>query len=219
MPVTSPAPIVITRSPGADARRHVRLDVARGAGSTRRASAGACASTRVDDRLARHARDRRLAGAVDVHEHDAVGVAERPRRSPRRARRCGCSGAAGRRPRCARSPALRAPASVARDLGRMVRVVVDDGDAVRPRPRARSAGARRRTSPSASAAAAATSSPSAYADGERAGRVQRHVLARARAMRASTVAPSGQRDREAVAEAVRLERRRAARPRPRRGRT
>ena len=136
------------------------------------ASAAACATSRPADAGEVLGP---LARGVDVEHDDLVG--ERP--APRRTRaawravreyRCGWKTATTRR-----GASVRAASSVARDLGRMVRVVVDHDRApcgVVPRR------SKRRPAPwksRSAAAAAARSAPASRAGGERRGGVARVV--------------------------------------------
>ena len=152
-----PAPSVTTRSPLRD-----RADTAAGSvverlddvHRTRRGGANG-----VGERLDRHARDRRLAGRVDVGQHHLVGGAERRRRTRAAARGCACSDAAGTRRRrggrCRRAP-RRSPRRSRSGDGRSRR------PPSRPVPRRAPGTAARRRWNSASAAAIRANGTSSF---------------------------------------------------------
>ena len=108
----SPAPSVMTRSPGWTMREQlVGSLVARRARSARRGGRGAAAPG--SSASLETPSSRLLAGRVDVRQHEHVGVVEGARKSSR-GRACACSGAAGRRRRSGASNPSRAARSVAR---------------------------------------------------------------------------------------------------------
>ena len=103
---TSPAPMVSTRSPGR-ARAAERGAAADHDGSKTKCAGGSGTAAATSAPVTPG--HRVLAGAVDLHDHDLVGEARAPRRSPRRTPASGCTGAAGTPRRADRCPRRRAP--------------------------------------------------------------------------------------------------------------
>ena len=108
-----------TRADVAGAHQQHEVAVAAPAARARRAAPSrdfdqhrvdaAARTHRARERLAVGVRDRRLAGGIDLGQHQHVDAATAPPRTRRAGRACACSGAAGTRPRGAAPASRRAP--------------------------------------------------------------------------------------------------------------